>query len=85
MFWLCHVSVSIFLALTDQPINLIYHVFSRCLTSSTGLLPDDMLQRMGTIGALVPIAFAQQLLWCQDIAHACIVPAVVTSMLLLTS
>lgn len=38
MFRLFRVSVSIFLVLTDRPINLIYRVSPHPLTSSTGLL-----------------------------------------------
>lgn len=49
MFRLFRVSVSIFLGLTDQPINLIYRISPHPLTSSTGLLSNELL-RLGTIG-----------------------------------
>ena len=62
MFRLFCVSVSIFLGLTDQPINLIYRIFPHPLTSSTGLLSNNELLRLGTIGVLVPIASVLQLL-----------------------
>ena len=62
MFRLFRVSVSIFLGLTDRPINLIYRVSPHPLTSSTGLLSNNELLRLGTIGVLVPIAFVLQLL-----------------------
>lgn len=60
------VSVSIFLGLTDRPINLIYRISTHPLTSSTGLLTNNELLRLGTIGVLVPIAFVLQLLRWQD-------------------
>lgn len=66
MFWLFRVSVSIFLGLTDRPINLIYRVSPHPLTSSTGLLSNNKLLSLGTIGVLVPIAFVLQLLRWQD-------------------
>lgn len=47
MFRLFRVSVSIFLALTDQPINLIYRALTRILTSSTGPRSNELL-RPGT-------------------------------------
>lgn len=47
MFRLIRVSVSIFLALTDQPINLIYRALTRILTSSTGPRSNE-LPRPGT-------------------------------------
>lgn len=43
MFQLFRVSVSIFLGLTDRPINLIYRVSLHPLTSSTGLLSGNEL------------------------------------------
>lgn len=65
MSWLLRVSVSIFLGLTDRPINLIYRVSPRPLTSSTGLLSNNKLLRLGTIG-VVPLALVLQLLSWQD-------------------
>lgn len=53
MFRLFRVSVSIFLGLTDRPINLIYRVSPHPLTSSTGLLSNNELLGLGTIGVLV--------------------------------
>ncbi|KAM3593002.1 uncharacterized protein V6R79_003548 [Siganus canaliculatus] len=49
MFRLFRVSVSIFPGLTDRPINLIYRVSPHPLTSSTGLLSNNELLRLGTI------------------------------------
>lgn len=60
MFRLFRVSVSIFPGLTDRPINLIYRVSPHPLTSSTGLLSNNELQRSGTVGALVPIVLARR-------------------------
>lgn len=60
MFRLFRVSVSIFPGLTDRPINLIYSVSPHPLTSSTGLLSNNELQRSGTVGALVPIVLARR-------------------------
>lgn len=60
MFRLFRVSVSIFPALTDRPINLIYRVSPHPLTSSTGLLSNNERQRPGTVGALVPIVLARR-------------------------
>lgn len=49
---LFHVTVSIFLALTDRPINLIYRVSPHPLTSSTGLPSNNELPSSGTVDAL---------------------------------
>lgn len=57
MFRLFRVSMSIFPGLTDRPINLIYRSSPHPLTSSTGLLSNNELLRLGTIGVLVPIVF----------------------------
>lgn len=65
MFRLFRVSGSIFLGLTDRPINLIYCVSPHPLTSSTGLLSNELL-RLGTIGVLVPVVLVLQLLRWQD-------------------
>lgn len=62
MFRLFRVSVSIFLGLTDWPINLIYRVSAHPLTSSTGLLSNNELLRLGTIGVLVSVVFVLPLL-----------------------
>lgn len=61
-FKLFHVTVSIFPGLTDRPINLIYRISHHPLTSSTGLLSNNELLRLGTIGVLASIAFILQLL-----------------------
>lgn len=66
MFRLFCVSESIFLGLTDRPINLIYRVSPHPLTSSTGLLSNNELLRLGTIAVLIPIAFVLQLLRWKD-------------------
>lgn len=71
-FCLFCVSVSIFLGLTDRPINLIYCVFPHPLTSSAGLLFNNELLRLGTVGVLVPILFLMQLLRWQHCIHAAV-------------
>lgn len=49
---LFRVTVSIFPALTDRPINLIYRVSPHPLTSSTGLPSNNELPSSGTVDAL---------------------------------
>lgn len=75
MFRLFRVSVSIFPGLTDRPINLIYRISPRPLTSSTGLLSNNELLRLGTVGVLVPIASVLQLLRRQDSSSCPLVQA----------